>query len=52
MYGSTAIITGTVAGTGLAFTGVGTARYIVVATLMIITGMLLLRLGHRRAAHR
>jgi hypothetical protein len=38
--------------TGLAITGFPVARYVIVATILIISGLLLLRSGHRRAAQR
>jgi hypothetical protein len=52
MYGSTMLITTTTGVTTLAFTGIPVARYVFVASLLILTGLLLLRFGHRRASQR
>jgi len=51
MYSSpTAVLGATVAAGGLAFTGFNTAWYVIIATFLIMSGLLLLRLGRRRAA--
>jgi hypothetical protein len=51
MYSSpTALIGATVAAGGLAFTGFNVAWYVITASFLIASGLLLLRLGHRRAA--
>jgi hypothetical protein len=52
MYASTAVLAASAGVTGLAFTGFPVARYVIAASLLIFTGLLLLRLGHRRAAQR
>jgi len=52
MYTSSAV-TGVAAGTGaLAFTGFDFAPFIIVAVALIASGLLLVRLGRRRAARR
>jgi hypothetical protein len=48
MYGKTSVM----GGTALAFTGFSSAWFIVAAAVLIVGGMLLLRLGRRRAATR
>jgi hypothetical protein len=45
--GGLAIATGT-----LAVTGFSVTAYIAVAMIMVLTGLLLIRFGRRRAAHR
>jgi hypothetical protein len=50
MYMSPAAVLGASVGVGgLAFTGFNVAWYVIVASLLIVSGLLLLRLGHRRA---
>jgi len=51
MYTSPAAVLGASVGVGgLAFTGFNVAWYIIIASFLIVSGLLLLRLGHRRAA--
>jgi hypothetical protein len=51
MYTSPAAVLGASVGVGgLAFTGVNVAWYVIVASFLIVSGLLLLRFGHRRAA--
>ena len=52
MYGKTSIV-GLTGGAGiLAVTGFGLAFYLVVASILILSGLVLARFGRRRAAHR
>lgn len=52
MYAKTSVL-GLSLGTGaLAGTGFGIAWFVVTASILIVGGLLLLRFGHRRAAHR
>ena len=52
MYTSPTVIGVGVGAGGLAATGFGVAWYVVVASVLIVGGLLLLRLGHRRGAER
>ena len=52
MYGKTGIV-GVTAGTGgLAATGFGLTWYVIAASMLLISGLLLARWGHRRGASR
>ncbi len=52
MYGKTGIV-GATLGTGtLATTGFGVGWYVLAASMLLVGGLLLLRLGRRRAASR
>lgn len=52
MYGKTSVVGVTLGSGGLAATGFGVAWYIVLATVLLIGGVLLMRWTHRRAALR
>jgi hypothetical protein len=50
MYSSPTVLIGASAGfTGMAVTGFPVAQYVVVASMLIVSGLLLIRFGHRRA---
>ncbi|MDT4912940.1 MAG: hypothetical protein QOC66_2068 [Pseudonocardiales bacterium] len=50
MYGKTGIVGVTIGTGGLASTGFGTAWWVVAATLLLVSGLLLTRWGRRRGA--
>ena len=52
MYGKTSVLGITSSAGVLAVTGFGLAFYLVVAFTLILGGLVLLRFGRRRAAHR
>ena len=52
MYGKTSVVGITAGGGILAVTGFGVAFYFVVASILIMSGLILVRFGRRRAAHR
>jgi len=52
MYGTAATAGVTMGAGGLAYTGFGTAWYVVAASILLVGGMLMLRFGRRRAEAR
>lgn len=52
MYGKTSIVGVTVGTGGLAATGFGLAWYAVAVSVLIVSGLLLMRWGRRRGAAR
>lgn len=52
MYGTAGTAGVTVGAGGLAYTGFGVAWYVIAASILLVSGMLLLRFGRRRAEAR
>ena len=52
MYGKASVVGITGSAGILAVTGFGLAFYVVVASTLLLSGLVLIRFGRRRAAHR
>jgi len=52
MYTKTPVLGLGVGAGSLPFTGFGVGFYVVAGTVLVLGGLLLMRLAHRRAAHR